>query len=202
MPIAAIAAHPANRRVIRGSFTLRAGYKETATQSPSPQNVACRFPAPRSSTNDSQRRVIRGNFTFRFSQIRTGASRLIRLLSVHSKNTPVSKKLWRHLVHFAKPIIRPDSMTPEQWSPRRIRSHISLCYLTYAVAKQSIHRLKKKGLVLSIDEMRHRLRRVQASKIIDKPTQNRYVIPSATDKSQLEIYAALDLERSSTPYKI
>jgi len=88
------------------------------------------------------------------------------------------------------------------WSPRRIRSHISLCYLTYAVAKHSVHRLKKKGLVLSIDEMRHRLRRVEASKIIDTPTQNRYVIPSATDKSQLEIYAAFDLERGTTPYKI
>ena len=25
------------------------------------------------------------------------------------------------------------------WSPRRIRSHISLCYLTYAVTKHSIH---------------------------------------------------------------
>jgi hypothetical protein len=54
----------------------------------------------------------------------------------------------------------------------------------------------------SIDEMRHRLRRLEASKIIDTPTQNRYVISSATDKGQLEIYAAFDLERGTTPYKI
>ena len=88
------------------------------------------------------------------------------------------------------------------WSPRRIRSHISLCYLSYAIVKHSLHRLRKNGLVLSIDEMRHRLRRVQASKIIDKATNNRYVIPSATDQNQLAIYKAFALERSSTPYKI
>lgn len=88
------------------------------------------------------------------------------------------------------------------WSPPRIRSHFSLCYLTYADAKHSVHRHKKKGLVLSIDGMRHRLYRVEASKFIDTTTQKRYIIPAVSDKSHLEICAVFELERGTMLNKV
>jgi transposase len=88
------------------------------------------------------------------------------------------------------------------WTPRRIQAHVSLCYLAFAVVKHSLHLLKNKGVAFSFEEIRHQLKRVQASTVIDLPTKNRYVIPSALNLEQKIIYQAFGLQRDLTPYKI
>ncbi len=81
------------------------------------------------------------------------------------------------------------------WTKPRIRSHISICFLAFAIAKQTLHRLKIKNVRLSFEQLREELLHVQASFVIDRSTLKRYRIPSAANSTQKSIYQALSLPR-------
>ena len=88
------------------------------------------------------------------------------------------------------------------WSPRRIKAHISLCFLSYATCRYTQLALKKAGVLESIESLRNELRRVQASVLLDETTGKRFGLPSATTEKAQAIYRAFKLKRDLRPYEI
>lgn len=81
------------------------------------------------------------------------------------------------------------------WTPSRIRSHISICFLAFAVAKQTLYRLKTKNISMSFEKLREELLHIEANIVKDRSTLNRYKIPSAASIEQKTIYQALEIHR-------
>lgn len=88
------------------------------------------------------------------------------------------------------------------WSVRRIKAHISLCFLAYATCRYTQLALKKAGLKESIESIRNELRHVQASVLVDETTGKRYGLPSAMSQKAASIYRALKLKRDNRPYEL
>ena len=88
------------------------------------------------------------------------------------------------------------------WTKARIHAHILICFLAFAVAKQALHRLKKKAIPMSLEQLRDELIHVQASCVRDRSTQRKYQIPSAANETQKKIYAAFGLHRSESIRRI
>lgn len=87
------------------------------------------------------------------------------------------------------------------WSPRRIRAHISLCFMAYAVLRHTQYRIKTKGLQLGVDVIRAEMNAVQSSMVIDQTTGKRYGIPSKMTHIAKQIYAAFGKMRDPKPYQ-
>lgn len=88
------------------------------------------------------------------------------------------------------------------FSPRRIKAHVLLCYISFALAKQVCFRLAQSGLNISLESLREHLGKVEASTVSDKTTGKKYVIPSKITETQKNIYSLLKLKRNCTPYAI
>lgn len=88
------------------------------------------------------------------------------------------------------------------WSSRRIKAHISLCFLSYATCRYAQLSLKYAGLKESVESIRSELNNVQSSVLVDKASGKSYGLPSAmTDKAKA-IYRAFKLKRDLSPYEI
>lgn len=88
------------------------------------------------------------------------------------------------------------------WSPRRIKAHVSLCFLAYATCRYTQLALKKAGIRASVDVIRDELRQVQSSILIDQTSGKKYGLPSAVTEKIKAIYRAFKLRRDLTPYEI
>lgn len=53
------------------------------------------------------------------------------------------------------------------WTPHRIKAHIAICFLAFAVAKQAVYRLRCRQLPLSFEQLRNELLHVQATLMVD-----------------------------------
>jgi transposase len=85
------------------------------------------------------------------------------------------------------------------WTPERIRSHIMICFLSLAIARQSVYRLTIQKKPVSFEHLRNELLKVQSSVMIDISTKKRYLIPSKTTPLQKSIYQAFGLKRQEVP---
>ena len=87
------------------------------------------------------------------------------------------------------------------WTPRRIHSHVLICFLAYAVVCFAKETLRKSGLGLSFEKMREELKDVQASRIRDHKTGRRLLLPSKITDTQKLIYKAFNkkLHRTAQP---
>ena len=88
------------------------------------------------------------------------------------------------------------------WTPKRIRAHILICFMSYSLVKYSLHRLKQAGLQMSLEKLRENLAQVEASIVKDKQTKRRYVIPSNVTETHHQIYRAFGKKRNDCPYAI
>lgn len=88
------------------------------------------------------------------------------------------------------------------WSPSRIRAHISICFLAYAIAKQAIFRLKTVGLPMSFEQLRNELLHVQASIMVDTATKKKFVVPSTLSARQKTILQTFAVKRQQIAYGI
>jgi transposase len=88
------------------------------------------------------------------------------------------------------------------WTPKRIRAHILLCFVAYALTKYATYRLNKKVDSFSIEKLRDILDGTEASIIIDLKTSNRFVIPSKLTEEMKKTYSIFGLKRSDVPYSI
>lgn len=88
------------------------------------------------------------------------------------------------------------------WTPKRIKAHILICFMAYALSKYSIYRMKQSGLSMSLEQLRTNLNKVEASIVEDKKSKKRYVIPAKVDESIKKIYNAFKKKRDDAPYRI
>lgn len=88
------------------------------------------------------------------------------------------------------------------FTPRRIRAHISVCYLAYAVLRHTQYHLRQKGLNLGVETIRAEINSIEASIMVDNTNGKRYGIPSKMSDTAKQIYAAFSLSRSSAPFLV
>jgi len=88
-------------------------------------------------------------------------------------------------------------------SPYKIKAHLDICFLTYALARQLSYRYEvQQGERISFNVIRNELLRVQASVLVDLETKKQYIIPSKISPLAKKLYSILGLKRSTTPYEI
>lgn len=85
------------------------------------------------------------------------------------------------------------------WTERRIRAHIMICFLAFAVSKQAVYRLAVQKHPMSFEQLRNELLHVQASLVRDISTDKKYVLPSHLTVKQREIYQVFGIKRSEVP---
>jgi len=88
------------------------------------------------------------------------------------------------------------------WTPKRIRAHILICFMSYALSKYALCRMKNSGLSISLEKLRTNLGAVEASIVKDQQSKKRYVIPSKVTECIQLIYQAFHKKRDSRPYRI
>jgi len=87
------------------------------------------------------------------------------------------------------------------FKPERIRAHIAICYMAFALVRQLEYRTKllKKLSVASIIE---ELNSVQSSIYIHKVTKDRYRMPGSFSNEARKIYSAIGVQRNLDPRPI
>lgn len=85
------------------------------------------------------------------------------------------------------------------FTERRIRAHMSLCFLAYTLVAHANRILTEKGLHISFNQLREELLRAQCSLLRNTATQEIYSIPSKTTEVQNLIYQAFDMQRMQDP---
>ncbi|MEI6882570.1 MAG: IS1634 family transposase [Bacteroidota bacterium] len=81
------------------------------------------------------------------------------------------------------------------YTPDRIRAHIEICFLTFALIKHAQHRLKQGGVRISVDELREELSPLEASILCDRKTGKFYRMPAQMSFQAKEIYKILGREK-------
>jgi len=89
------------------------------------------------------------------------------------------------------------------WSADRIRAHIAICFVAFSLIRFLQHRIRKHaGENFSAERIGEELYRIQESILIDKITNNKYVIPSKPSDDAMKIYAAMSKKRNVVPFKL
>ena len=88
------------------------------------------------------------------------------------------------------------------WKPRRVRAHVAICFVAYAMVKHLEYRVRLQYKKLSIEKIRYCLMKVQTSILFDKEKRIRYGLPSFMKKDARKIYGILNIKTSTTPYII
>lgn len=88
------------------------------------------------------------------------------------------------------------------WTPERIRAHVSMCFLTLALARQAVYRYSVQQIPISFEQMRNELLHAQVSVVRDLATNKHYAIPSQVTLNQEKIYQVFGLRRSAVPYAL
>lgn len=81
------------------------------------------------------------------------------------------------------------------WKPERIRAHIAISYIAFALLSYAKIKLKENNVNISFEILREELIKAQSSILKDTETNATIVIPSKTSALQKEIYAAFNLNR-------
>lgn len=84
----------------------------------------------------------------------------------------------------------------------RIRAHILICFLSYALLRWTEMELKAKGLAYSVQELIDILSGIESWQVEDKRAGQKYVIPKELSKEGEIIYQAIGLKRDLIPYKV
>lgn len=89
------------------------------------------------------------------------------------------------------------------WSAKRIRAHIAICFVAFALIRFLQHRIKKEiNESFSVERISNELRHIQDSIVCDTASKVRYVIPSKPSKDAVKIYRAIRKKRHLVPFRI
>jgi len=88
------------------------------------------------------------------------------------------------------------------WKPRRIKTHMAICFTAYSLVKQMQYRVKVQYENLGIEKIRQTLIRVQTSILFNKEKRVQYGILSRMSKEAKKIYKIFNIKRTMTPYII
>ena len=80
------------------------------------------------------------------------------------------------------------------YTPNRIKAHIEICFLTFALVKHALRVLKNAGQKMSTSELREELSPIEASIIKDCDSGLLYKMPPSLTYQANEIYKAFGLE--------
>lgn len=86
--------------------------------------------------------------------------------------------------------------------PNRIRAHILLCYIAFAVARYTQRQISTFCEPLSIECIREALGEVESSILEDQVTGERYKLPSFVGENAKRIYKSLGIRRTTRPSKL
>lgn len=85
------------------------------------------------------------------------------------------------------------------WKPTRIRAHIAICYIAFALLSYAKIKLKENNLDISLETLREELLKSQSSILKDVKTKTTFSIPSKITDLQKLIYNAFGLSRTQSP---
>lgn len=81
------------------------------------------------------------------------------------------------------------------WKPERIRAHIAICYIAFALMSYARVRLRESDIDIGFEVLREELLKSQSSHIRDVATDRIIIVPSKATLLQKEIYRAFGLTR-------
>jgi transposase len=85
------------------------------------------------------------------------------------------------------------------WTEHRIKAHISICFIAFALVKQAVYRIELQQFPMSFEQLRNELLHAQSSIVVDISTNKKYLIPSHVTVNQKKIYQVFGLKRSEVP---
>ena len=88
------------------------------------------------------------------------------------------------------------------WTPKRIRTHIAICFIAFSCHQYLAYRLRLQEYTLSIEKIQNSLIHVQMSILKNIDTGYRYGIPSSINDDAKMIYKILRLKRDNTPFLV
>lgn len=88
------------------------------------------------------------------------------------------------------------------WSERRIRAHITLCFMALACVRHLTHRFAIQYEPLSAEAIRRHLSSIQISILGHEETGALYGVPSNITVPARQLYQSVGLKLSNVPYKI
>jgi transposase len=89
------------------------------------------------------------------------------------------------------------------WSAKRIRAHIAICFMAFALIRFLQYRIRQKtGERFSAERISEELYRIQESILVDTTDNNRYVIPSKPSQYAIRIYDAMNSKRHVVPFRL
>lgn len=84
------------------------------------------------------------------------------------------------------------------WKPERIRAHIAICYVAFALLSYAKIKLRENNINISFEILREELIKAQSSLIREKTTKALFSMPSRTTLLQKEIYRAFGINRKQS----
>jgi transposase len=88
------------------------------------------------------------------------------------------------------------------WTPKRIQSHLAICFTAYALVRHLEHRVKLQYKDISIEKIRQALVRVQTSVLYHVKKKVRFGLPSRIGQDAKRIYQAMNVSYLLTPWII
>ena len=89
------------------------------------------------------------------------------------------------------------------WSARRIRAHITICFIAFALIRFLQHRIKKElKESFSAERIRRELFRIQDSILKNTIDDEKYVIPSKPSNDAVALYDIMKKKRHVVPFKL
>ncbi len=82
------------------------------------------------------------------------------------------------------------------FKPSRIRAHIAICYLSFALARHLQYRVSLTQEPMSVEKIRQALLSVQASILTHSRSKDQYRLPSKFSQDASKIYKAMAIKRS------
>jgi len=88
------------------------------------------------------------------------------------------------------------------WTENRIKAHIAICFIAFALIKQAVYRVSIQQQPMSFEQIRNELLHAQSSIVRDISTNKKYLIPSHVTVNQKKLYHVFGLKRSDVPYEL
>jgi len=90
------------------------------------------------------------------------------------------------------------------YKEKRIRSHIAICYMSYALIRRLEYKIKKQqqGAVFSVTQIREALQGVYSTIIHDTKTGKYYKLPKDISPTAKKIYTTMGIKRELVPTQV
>jgi len=87
-----------------------------------------------------------------------------------------------------------------QWSDRRMRAHVAICYMAYCCIQHLRHRVAVYGNPMSPDAIRRALNALQIQILTETGTGRKFAVPSSISADARRIYRSLGLKWNTAPF--